>query len=151
MRPSKQKARRAFKAKKRLRNYNVKKKYSRKMGWIIGSSLSFPYPQMLRSLMRTVVTGGTTRAGAATDGNAEEVVFKLNSVYNVGAGSVYPLGTASSFLSNVPTGLFYLLSSNSVAAGGANAPYQKVLVRGSSIKIEISTEGTTNASTEVII
>jgi len=151
MRASKQKARKNFKRKKKLRNYNVKKKYSSKMGWIIGSSLSFPFPQMLRSLMRTCVTGGTTRALAGTDGNAEEICFKLNSVYNVGAGAVYPLGAATSFLGNVPTGLYYLASSNSPAAGGSVAPYQKILSLGSSIKIEISTEATTNHASEVII
>lgn len=121
-----------------------------KVGYIIGGGISFPFPPMLRCLMRTVEFGSINVASAGTDGNAQDIFYKLNSTIAVGNAANYPLGTASGFTSNVPSGLTYLLGSNLV--GGASAGiYSKCLVTGSSINFQLSTEGANNKATEVII
>lgn len=150
----------AIKGKSRRRKQN--KRHSRKgrkfrkigqtqkVGYIIGGGVSFPFPPMLRCLMRTVEFGSISVASAGTDGNAQDIFYKLNSVYNIGNAANYPLGTASGYTSNVPAGVTYLLGSNLV--GGASAGiYSRCLVVGSSINFQLSTEGTANKATEVII
>lgn len=125
------------------------KKYN--TGCILGGSLSFPFPPRLRTLMRCIIYNPAVVSSAATDGNAQDLYFKINSVNAVGQADNYPLGSATGFTNNVPTGLYYLLSSDTTAAGGSVAPYSHFLVRKCSIRMEFSTEGASNKSSEVII
>lgn len=119
------------------------KKYN--TGCILGGTLSFPYPARLKTLLKTVVSAEVA-AGTPVD-----YWFKLNSIFSMGAGINFPLGTFTAFGTAVPTGAYYLISSDSPAAGASIAPYRKSLVKSCSIKFEYCPEGATNKAVEIMV
>lgn len=136
----------------RRRGVHKSKLKARSKNMVIGRGLSFPFPERLYTRLRTVVSGAVTNSGAGIDGNCAEFIFKMTGVQNMGNALNYPLGTMTApTIVNNPTGLYYLLSTNGLGGGGSVAPYGRVLVTGSSIKVEYSTEGTTNKAQEVMI
>jgi len=138
-----------YQRRRKLKRYNVKKHYSTSIGRILGSSLSFPFPSMLQVLLRVEAGGSVVQNAGAIAGNPVELNYKFNCCRAVGPSLNYPLGSATTYSGNEATGAAYLISNNNTGGGGAIAPYTHCLVRGSSISVEVSTEGTTNVAHEI--
>lgn len=149
---------------RKKRNYGKKvvKKSYRKTNTIVSrssraprllssSNLSFPFPNRYKTLMRTIVTAKVDNALAGTEGNAIDLFFKMNCLTSVGPSVNYPLGTQAVYANNVPSSLIYLLANDSQASQGSIAPYSKYRVISSSISVEYTTKGTTNAPCELIV
>lgn len=73
------------------------------------------------------------------------LTYKANSFHQIGPQNDW----AGSFSTNVPTGLYNLLSSNT--ASGSVAPYARAYIDRSSIEVQYSTQGTINTSVVLAI
>lgn len=118
---------------------------------MLGTKISFPFPQILKTKMRTIISDAINASGAAVEGNAQELFFKLNSVIFMGPSGNYPLGTSDNFLSNVPAGLRYLLANERLTNIGSVAPYNRFYVSKSTIMFEFIPHGVSNRATQITI
>jgi len=132
------------------RKYKKKRSSNIKIGSIIGSTLSAPFPPMLRTKLKTVMYLDATSGTSGPDGRAHGIFYKLNSILNVGPAQNYPLGTLGSYTANSPSGSYYLLGTDKLL-GNSSGIYQKFMVIASSCTITVSTQATSNRALEIVL
>lgn len=129
----------------------IKKAKTTKVLTLRGATAAFPFPPKLKTRLRMQFTANYAHAAqGAANGNAEDIYFKLNSLYLMGPGFNYPLGTYTAPVGNTAAGLYNLLSSNNSNAGSV-APYNRYFVNRSNITMQVYNEVSTNHSVEFII
>jgi hypothetical protein len=102
----------------------------------LNSAFELPLPSRLRTKFKCSSNVTYLANSASGDGNAVGFLWYGNGLISLGSAVNYPLGTLTAFSSNYPSGLRYLLGSDS-AAGAVYGAYGSYLVHGSSMELEI--------------
>jgi len=135
---------------KGFKKYLKKKSIPSLIGYIKGSRLGFPFPPMLATKLRVAIMNPVNLSLAGAGGNNADYFFKLNGLVNQGPFGNYPLGTLTGSGANVSSGLFNLLSKDSIS-GASVAPYGRYLVRSSSISVQFVSNGVANLPVTMVI